>query len=131
MNFTEEELAEAVKTELNKRSPKMSKVKKVIIEINGEDVEMTMDEAEELKDSLSELFPDVPETFVEGCEILKPYAPPIIYPYYPLYPVYPDWTYRPGIVTWSSIGENITINGEELKTPKVTTTCTCDTTEGE
>ncbi len=77
-------------------------VKRLVLNINGKEISLTLDEAKELSEVLGELFEE--KTEVKIVEVEKEKWYPWTYPYPTVtYEVKPDWTYR-----WWSIGTNST-----------------------
>ncbi len=70
------------------------KISKIELVVNEKKIELTINEAMELKDLLNKTFE-------------KETIAPILYPMYPYYYVYPWWQNRPN-TTWSGTGTDIT-----------------------
>lgn len=91
---------------------KNTKIKKIIIELNGKDVELTIEQAMELQMALNELFEKKvriqKEYIPQPYPVPQPYVAPFI-PYVPARPWHP-WKQDPWI-TWAD------------DTPLYTTTC--------
>lgn len=68
---------------------KKTTVKKLVLELDGKDVELTLDQARELLAALSELFGEKVK------EIAKPYPVPQPYPVPEPYPVWPRRRWHP------------------------------------
>lgn len=85
-------------------------IKKMVIELNGKDVELTMDQARELQVALNELFEE------KIREVIKPQPYPVPEPY----PVYPQPWRRPYRWPWnepiwiSRSGSKFSVNSGDL-----------------
>jgi len=106
---------------------KNTKVKKIVIELSGKDVELTISQAQELRAALNELFEEKVTIVKEKEYLPSPYPVPYPQPY-PVYPrpwryIRPITPYTEPWVTWcssgnlyrSSAGTNVELEGSSLR----------------
>ena len=68
----------------------MSEIKKIVLEINGKEIELSIDEAKELQEMLGDLFGE--QKYIN---VPQPYPVAQPYPVYPTPPIYPQPYYTP------------------------------------
>jgi hypothetical protein len=105
---------------------KNTKIKKLVIELSGKDVELTIQQAKELQLALNELFEEKVKVIKEKEYIPRPYPVPSPYvaPFIPYVPARPwkPWRQEPWI-TWggcetlyrNTIGTNMELSGDSLR----------------
>lgn len=102
---------------------KSTRVKKLVIELSGKDVELSIEQAKELQAALNELFEEKVKVVEKERLVPQPYPVPSPYPVYP--PPYRPWHPwgREPWITWSGesssyktvTGTQFSLSGNSLR----------------